>query len=82
MLAPFSSAIEPLVLAFVLSMMPNVGLTQQLSAILPCLVIATQNFEDPDVLVMMILANTIGIVLLMLVARLLRRANVADAAPV
>ena len=44
------------------------------------LIIATQNFEDPDVLVMMTLANTVGIVLLMLVARRFRADNVTGAA--
>ncbi len=41
------------------------------------LVIATQNFGDPDVLVVMTLANTIGIVLLMFVARRFRKDNAA-----
>jgi bile acid:Na+ symporter, BASS family len=41
------------------------------------LIIATQNFGDPNVLVMLTLANTIGIVLLMFVARRLRVDNVA-----
>lgn len=45
------------------------------------LVIAVQNFDDPDVLVMMTLANTIGIVVLMLVARRFRVDNATDAAP-
>ena len=44
------------------------------------LIIATQNFDDPDVLVMMTLANTIGIVLLMLVARRFRADNITGAA--
>ena len=43
------------------------------------LVIATQNFDDPNVLVMMTLANTIGIVLLMFVARRFRVDNVTGA---
>jgi len=44
------------------------------------LIIATQNFDHPDVLVMMTLANTIGIVLLIFVARRFRLDNVSDAA--
>lgn len=44
------------------------------------LIIAVQNFEDPDVLVMMTLANTIGIVLLLLVARRFRLDNVPGTA--
>jgi bile acid:Na+ symporter, BASS family len=44
------------------------------------LIIATQNFDDPDVLVMMTLANTLGIVLLMFVARRLRLDNVTGTA--
>ena len=39
------------------------------------LVIATQNFEDPSVLVIMTIANTVGLVLLLGVARLLSRDN-------
>ena len=44
------------------------------------LVIATRNFTDPNVLVMMTLANTIGIVLLIFVARRLRLDNATSAA--
>jgi BASS family bile acid:Na+ symporter len=43
------------------------------------LVIATQNFSDPNVLVMMTLANTVGIVLLIFVARRLRLDNATRA---
>jgi bile acid:Na+ symporter, BASS family len=43
------------------------------------LIIATRNFNDPDVLVMLTVANTVGIVMLLLFARLLRRDNVAVA---
>ena len=43
------------------------------------LVIATQNFTDPNVLVMMTLANTVGIVLLIVVARRLRLDNATRA---
>ena len=39
------------------------------------LIIATQNFEDPNVLVMLTLANTLGIVLLLFLARFLSRDN-------
>jgi BASS family bile acid:Na+ symporter len=45
------------------------------------LLIATRNFTNPDVLVMITLANTIGIVVLILVARRLRLDNVAGPAP-
>lgn len=41
------------------------------------LIIATQNFEHPDVLVMITLANTVGLVLLIIVARRFRADNVA-----
>ena len=44
------------------------------------LIIASQNFDDPNVLVMMTLANTVGMVLLMLVARRYRLDNAAGAA--
>lgn len=39
------------------------------------LIIATENFEDPNVLVIIIVANTLGIVMLLLIARLLSRDN-------
>ncbi len=39
------------------------------------LIIATQNFDDPNVLVMLTLANTLGIVLLLAVAAVLSRDN-------
>jgi bile acid:Na+ symporter, BASS family len=39
------------------------------------LIIATQNFSDPNVLVMLTLANTLGIVMLMIFARALSRDN-------
>jgi bile acid:Na+ symporter, BASS family len=39
------------------------------------LIIATQNFANPDVLVMITLANTLGIVLLLVIARALSRDN-------
>lgn len=41
------------------------------------LVIATQNFDHPDVLVIMTIANSIGLVLLLLIARFLTRDNAA-----
>jgi bile acid:Na+ symporter, BASS family len=39
------------------------------------LIIAAQNFSNPDVLVMLTMANTLGIVLLLSIARLLSRDN-------
>jgi BASS family bile acid:Na+ symporter len=39
------------------------------------MIIATQNFSDPNVFVMLTLANTLGIVLLLLIARRLSRDN-------
>lgn len=39
------------------------------------LIIAAQNFSDPNVLVMLTLANTLGIVMLLLIAKLLKRDN-------
>jgi BASS family bile acid:Na+ symporter len=39
------------------------------------LIIASQNFANPDVLVMLTLANTLGIVLLLVIARAMRRDN-------
>src|SRR5215212_6915959 len=39
------------------------------------LIIASQNFNDPNVLVMLTLANTLGIVLLLVIARALSRDN-------
>lgn len=39
------------------------------------MIIATQNFEDPDVMVMLTLANVLGIVMLLLIARRLSRDN-------
>ena len=44
------------------------------------LIIASQNFDDPNVLVMMTLANIVGIVVLMFVARRFRLDNVTRAA--
>jgi bile acid:Na+ symporter, BASS family len=38
-------------------------------------IIATQNFDDPNVLVMLTLANTLGIVMLLLIAKRLSRDN-------
>lgn len=38
-------------------------------------IIATQNFDDPNVLVMITLANTLGIVMLLLIAKRLSRDN-------
>ena len=38
-------------------------------------VIATQNFQDPNVLVILVLANALGIVMLMVIARFLSRDN-------
>lgn len=38
-------------------------------------IIATQNFDDPNVLVMLTLANTLGIVMLLLIAKSLSRDN-------
>jgi BASS family bile acid:Na+ symporter len=46
------------------------------------LIIATQNFDDPNVLVMLTLANTLGIVMLLLIARALSRDNKVDITPV
>jgi BASS family bile acid:Na+ symporter len=45
------------------------------------LIIATKDFDDPRVLVMITVANTLGIVLLLLVARLLRLNNAPAAQP-
>jgi BASS family bile acid:Na+ symporter len=45
------------------------------------LIIASQNFSDPDVLVMLTLANALGIVLLLIIARTLSRDNLQRAAP-
>jgi BASS family bile acid:Na+ symporter len=42
------------------------------------LLIATQNFRDPNVLVMITLANTLGIVMLLIIARALSRDNEVD----
>jgi BASS family bile acid:Na+ symporter len=39
------------------------------------LIVATQNFEDPKVLVMLTLANTAGLILLIALARFLRQDN-------
>lgn len=39
------------------------------------MIIATQNFGNPDVMVMLTLANTLGIVMLLLIARILIRDN-------
>jgi bile acid:Na+ symporter, BASS family len=39
------------------------------------LIIATQNFSDPNVLVMITIANTLGIIMLLLIARVLSRDN-------
>ena len=39
------------------------------------LIVATQNFDDPNVLVMLTLANTLGIVLLLFIAKALSRDN-------
>ncbi len=39
------------------------------------LIIAAQNFSDPNVLVMLTLANTLGIVMLLLIAKVLSRDN-------
>ena len=38
-------------------------------------IIATQNFDDPNVLVMLTLANTLGIVMLLFIAKRLSRDN-------
>jgi BASS family bile acid:Na+ symporter len=46
------------------------------------LIIATQSFDDPNVLVMLTLANTLGIVMLLLIARALSRDNKVDITPV
>jgi BASS family bile acid:Na+ symporter len=43
-------------------------------------IIATRNFDDPKVLVMLTVANTLGIVALLLLARVLRHDNLAAAA--
>jgi bile acid:Na+ symporter, BASS family len=40
-----------------------------------CLIIATQNFRDPNVLVIITLANTLGIVMLLLIATTISRDN-------
>jgi bile acid:Na+ symporter, BASS family len=45
------------------------------------LIIATQIFSDPNVLVLMSLANTAGLVVLMALARFVRRDNAVHAAP-
>jgi bile acid:Na+ symporter, BASS family len=45
------------------------------------LIVATQNFENPNVLVMLTLANTVGLVLLIALARFLRRDNPSHAIP-
>jgi BASS family bile acid:Na+ symporter len=42
-----------------------------------CFLIAIENFNDPNVLVMITVANTVGMVLLLFVARALSRDNVA-----
>ena len=39
------------------------------------LIVATQNFSDPNVLVMMTLASTVGMVLLLAIARAISRDN-------
>lgn len=43
------------------------------------MIIATGNFENPDVMVMLTLANVLGIVMLLLLARRLSRDNAPDA---
>ena len=43
-------------------------------------IIATQNFDDTDVLVMITVANTLGLILLLALARKLRHDNVAPSA--
>ena len=42
-------------------------------------VIAVENFTDPNVLVIVMLVNTLGLLMLMFIARLLRRDNPAEA---
>jgi len=44
------------------------------------LIVATQNFSDPNVLVVMTLASTVGLVLLIVLATVLRRDNPAHVA--
>ena len=39
------------------------------------MIIATQNFSDPDVFVMLTLANVLGIVMLLAIARFISRDN-------
>jgi BASS family bile acid:Na+ symporter len=46
------------------------------------LIVTMQNFDDPRVLVVLTLANTVGLVLLIFLARLLSRDNPANAATV
>jgi BASS family bile acid:Na+ symporter len=46
------------------------------------LIVATQNFDDPNVLVMLTLANTLGIVMLLLIAKALSSDNKASTTPV
>jgi len=46
------------------------------------LIIATQNFDDPNVLVMLTLANTLGIVMLLLIAKALSSDHKASTTPV
>jgi BASS family bile acid:Na+ symporter len=46
------------------------------------LIVTMQNFDDPRVLVVLTLANTVGLVLLIFLARLLSRDNPAHAATV
>jgi BASS family bile acid:Na+ symporter len=46
------------------------------------LIIATQNFSDPNVLVMIVVANTLGVVMLLLIARALSRDNPESSATI
>lgn len=46
------------------------------------LIIATQNFDDPEVLVIMTIGNTVGLVLLLLLARRLSRDNEPHIVPI
>lgn len=46
------------------------------------LIIATQNFGDPNVLVMLALANMLGLIMLLGIARVLSRDNKVKTVPV
>ena len=78
----FRSLVQIVAPLFVVSTMLNVGLTQTLSDIIRhlknypfVLKMLVANFVDPDVLVMITLANILGIVMLLFIAKALSSDN-------